>query len=253
MDYRRLQKEPSSAADGAFLFYIHNTACDSPTKAAHNMLLSTSNCKGGALLFLFSLLSSLLLFSSQASTALAAPIDGFETLFVRDKDIPDKAEVEKLVKPENLDDFSKYAKKNEPGKDKSVYFTGQSQQDIAKIVKAAQDHKLTSVRNIWKNANFYTRGQYKEVDDATFREFQKAFSRFYAKRTEGKAYLIFPHDKKPSKDGVFYSTELPEIIDNKKVDEIVWIDQNKLTDKDYKWEDEKKIYWKKGDEKPDPA
>ncbi|ATY59644.1 hypothetical protein A9K55_002268 [Cordyceps militaris] len=209
------------------------------------MLFSASNRKGGALLFLFSLLSSLLLFSSQASTALAAPIDGFETLFIRDKDIPDKAEVEKLIKPENLDGFSKYAKNNEPGKDKAIYFTGQGAQDIAKIVKAAQDHKLTSIRDIWKNPNFHTRGQYKEVDDATFREFQKAFSKFYASRSKGKAYLIFPHDKQPSKDGIFYSIELTEIIENKKVNKIVWIDQNKLTDKNYKWEDEKKIYWEK--------
>lgn len=210
------------------------------------MLYFASSRKGSFLFFLLSILSSLLLLSSQAPTALAHPVNDFGTLVVRDNNIPDKAEVETLIKPQNLHDFSKYAKKGEPAKDKAIYFTGQRAQAINDIVRWANGQHLTSVRNIWKSANFYQRGQYKEVDDNTFRDFQKAFSRYYAELTDGKAYLIFPHNQEPSKSGIFYTVELQEIIKHNKVEEIVWIDQNRIHDKDYKWEDEKKTYWKKG-------
>lgn len=217
------------------------------------MLFSASSRKGSFLFFLFSILSTLLLLSSQAPTALAAPVNDFGTLVVRDKNIPDKAEVEKLIKPENLHDFSKYAKKGQPAKDKAIYFTGQDQKTINDIVRWANSQQLTSVRDLWKNVNFYQKGQYKGVDKDTFTNFQKAFSKYYAQLTEGKAYLIFPQDKKPSKTGIFYSVELEEIIKHGKVEEIIWIDQNKIHDKGYKWKDEKKSYWKKSEKKPDGA
>ncbi|KAK2591880.1 hypothetical protein QQS21_010432 [Conoideocrella luteorostrata] len=215
-----------------------------------------SSRKGGALFFLFSLLSSLLLLSSQSCTALAAPVNDFTAVIARnDKNIPSKDEVEKLIKSKDLKDFEKYAKKHEPGKDKAIFFTGQDGKTINKIVKWAtdKDRGLTSVRNIWKSANFYNKGQYKDVSDEDFKKFQKAFSKFYAHETKGKAYLIFPHDKKPAKSGIFWSVELDEIIDHKEVDEIIWLDQNKIDKDDYKWKDEKKIYWKKGEKKPDGA
>lgn len=218
------------------------------------MMFSTFSRKGGAFLFLFSLLSSLLLFSSQSGTALAAPVSGFEILVDRgDKDIPSKEEVERLIKPENLHEFDKFAKDKLPGKDKSVFFTGQDKKNIKKIVEWAAKKELTAIRHMWKNDNFYNRGQYKDVDNDTFKKFQEAFSKYYAQKTEGKARLVFPHDKTPKKTGIFWSVELDEIIQHGKVDEIVWIDQGKIDKDDYKWEEEKKIYWKKGDKKPDGA
>lgn len=225
------------------------------------MFFSTASRKGSFLFFLFSLLSSLLLFSSETSTALAAPApvpvpipdidDG--TLVTRANNIPDKAEVEKLIKPENLHEFNKYAKKGQPPKDKAVYFTGQEQKIINSLVEWAGNQHLTTVRNMWKSDNFFQKGQYKDVDAGTFRSYQKAFSKYYAQLTEGKAYLVFPHDKKPSKSGIFWSVELEEIIKHGKVEEIVWIDQKKIDDKSYKWNEEKKTYWKKGEKKPEGA
>ncbi|QPG95293.1 hypothetical protein C2857_000024 [Epichloe festucae Fl1] len=219
-----------------------------------NMMFSSSGRKSGILVFLFSIFSTLLLFSLHSSTALAAPVESTEALIVtRAKNIPNKEEVLHLIKPENLNDFSKWAKEGEPKKDKAIFFTGQGKKDINKIVSWAKDKKLTSVRQIWKSDNFCQKGEYKEVNDKDFEEFQKAFSKFYAEQSDGTAYLVFPHKSKPKKTGIFWSVELDAIIDKKKVNKIVWIDQNKISDKDYKWEKEEKMYWKKGDSKPDGA
>lgn len=218
------------------------------------MLFSASNRKGGTLLFLFSILSSLLLFSSQSGTALGAPVSdfgGFEILDARDNHIPNKEEVEKLI--QDGSDFSKYAKGGKPKKDEATFFTGQDRKTITKLREWAHSQGLTTVRDIWKSDNFFQQKQYKNVDDATFRKFQEAFSKYYAELTEGKAYLIFPHDQKPKTTGVFWSIELEEIINKGQVDEIIWLDQNKMDDKDYKKNDETTVYWKKGDKKPDGA
>ncbi|KID84777.1 hypothetical protein MGU_07927 [Metarhizium guizhouense ARSEF 977] len=217
------------------------------------MMYSTSNRKGGVLLFLFSLLSSLLLFSSQSGTALGAPVSdlsGLE-LYPRNKHIPDKNEVVELIRDGK--DFHKYAKEGHPPKNKAAFFTGQNRQMIAKIRDWAKAKKqgLTTVRDIWKSDNFYQQGQYKDIDAETFRDFQKAFSRYYAQQAEGTAYLIFPHDQTPKRDGIFWSVELDEIISHGKVDMIIWLDQNKIADEKYHKDNEERIYWKKGEKKPD--
>ncbi|PYI34288.1 hypothetical protein BP00DRAFT_306762, partial [Aspergillus indologenus CBS 114.80] len=214
-----------------------------------------ANSNGNFLFFLFSILCSLLLFTSQTPTALAAPVSSIPSnnnnaldtlqLAARDKHIPTKAQVEELIQPAHLHEFSQYAKRNQPPKDKAIFFTGQPQKSINELVKWANGQHLTSVRDIWKNANFFQKGQYKEVDAATFTRFQQAFSKYYAQQTTGTAYLVFPHDKTPAKTGIFYSVELPEIIAHGKVDEIIWIDQDKIHDKGYDWKTETKVYWKK--------
>ncbi|RAH48592.1 uncharacterized protein BO95DRAFT_460849 [Aspergillus brunneoviolaceus CBS 621.78] len=91
------------------------------------------------------------------------------------------------------------------------FFTGQPEKSINELVKWANGQHLTSVRDIWKNANFFQKGQYKD-------------------QTVGTAYLVFPHDKTPAMTGIFYSVELPEIITHGNV-EIVWIDKNKIHQK----------------------
>ncbi|EFY95528.1 hypothetical protein X797_008212 [Metarhizium robertsii] len=219
------------------------------------MMYSTSNRKGGVLLFLFSLLSSLLLFSSQSGTALGAPVSDLSNLelYPRNKHIPNRNEVVELIRDGK--DFHKYAKEGHPHKDKAAFFTGQNRQTIAKIRDWAKAEKqgLTTVRDIWKSDNFYQQGQYKDIDAETFRDFQKAFSKYYAQQAKGKAYLIFPHDQTPKRDGIFWSVELDEIISHGKVDVIIWLDQNKIDDAKYHQDNEERIYWKKGERKPDGA
>ncbi|KAI0411550.1 hypothetical protein F5X98DRAFT_357022 [Xylaria grammica] len=240
----------------------------------------------------FSILSSLLFFSWQSSTILAAPLESREStniLDVRANLIPTPDQVNELI--EDPSKFADWAKIGEPQIDKAIFFTGQSSQKINQIVSWANSMGLTSVRNIWNSANFYQRGQYafrslfspfsanfvpvfpayprtsrkfipiiifadsipyryKGVDNDTFRNFQKAFSKYYADQTKGTAWLIFPQDSTPAASGIFWSVELDEIINEAKVDKIVWIDQNKITDSSYDWMNEQKLYWQKGEDKP---
>ncbi|KAI1119966.1 hypothetical protein F5Y10DRAFT_283661 [Nemania abortiva] len=199
----------------------------------------------------FSILSSLLLFSWQSSTVISAPFvpkDKIDTLDVRANLIPTPDQVNELIADPSK--FADWAKIGEPQIDKAIFFTGQKSQQINQIVTWANNAGLTSVRNIWNSANFYQRGQYKGVDDTTFKNFQKAFSKYYADQTKGTAWLIFPQDQTPSASGIFWSIELDEIINEAKVDKIVWIDQNKITDSNYDWMNEQKIYWQKGQDKP---
>ncbi|TGJ81245.1 hypothetical protein E0Z10_g7528 [Xylaria hypoxylon] len=199
----------------------------------------------------FSILSSILLFSWQSSTILAAPLDSRDSinrLDVRVNLIPTPDQVNELIADPSK--FADWAKIGEPQIDKAIFFTGQKSQQITQIVNWANGVGLTSVRNIWNSANFYQRGQYKGVDDATFKNFQKAFSTYYADQTKGTAWLVFPQDATPAASGIFWSIELDEIISESKVDKIVWVDQNKITDSTYDWMNEPTIYWQKGQDKP---
>ncbi|KND90008.1 hypothetical protein TOPH_05397 [Tolypocladium ophioglossoides CBS 100239] len=213
------------------------------------MLFSVSSRKG-CFLFLLSILSSLLL-SSQSCTALATPAGDFETVIVpHDRDVPTMEDVEQLVKPENVLKFERWASDGQPPKDKAVYYSGQKTQMTNKILNWAKNQGFTSIRDIWKSQNFRDRRQYKGIADDTWRKYQEIFSSFYAIRTEGKAYLIFPHGQKPKGKSIFWQFELTELINQNKVEQIVWINQNRLDDKTYKWQEEKTTYWKKGDPKP---
>ncbi|KAG8413079.1 hypothetical protein J3459_015807 [Metarhizium acridum] len=113
--------------------------------------------------------------------------------------------------------------------------------------------RLTIVRGIWRSEKFYQQSQYKDIDAATFRDLQKAPSKYYTQKAEGKAYLIFPHDQKSKKDGIFWNVKINKIISHGKVDKVIWVDQNKIGDGNDHKKDETRIYWKKGDEKPDCA
>jgi hypothetical protein len=199
----------------------------------------------------FSIISSLLLLSWQSATGLAAPVEpASSALEVRaDKNIPTLDQVNELI--EDPSKFSSWAKIGEPQINKAVFFTGQPQKTINQIVTWANGQGLTSVRNIWKSANFYQKGQYPGIADDTWRNFQKAFSTYYADQTKGTAYLIFPQSQTPKGDGIFYSIELDEIISEAKVDKIVWLDQDKALGPDgYDWANEQKVYWTKGEDKP---
>ncbi|KAJ3577076.1 hypothetical protein NPX13_g3492 [Xylaria arbuscula] len=199
----------------------------------------------------FSIVTSLLAFSWQSATVLAAPLDsgaGINALDARAPTIPNADEVRAII--DDSDQASSFAKIGEPQIDKAIFFTGQARQQINQIVTWANSVGLTSVRNIWNSANFYQRGQYKDIDDATFKDFQKAFSKYYADQTKGTAWLVFPQDQTPAQTGIFWSVELDEIISEAKVDKIVWIDQNRITDSTYDWANEQKLYWQKGDDKP---
>ncbi|KAI0468345.1 hypothetical protein F4859DRAFT_491310 [Xylaria cf. heliscus] len=199
----------------------------------------------------FSILSSLLFLSWQSSTILAAPLDTGNTiniLDVRANSIPNKDQVNELIADPSK--FADWAKIGQPEIDTAIFFTGQGSKQINKIVSWANSVGLTSVRNIWNSANFYQQGQYKDVDAATFKNFQKAFSTYYADQTKGTAWLVFPHDSTPSASGIFWSIELNEIISESKVDQIVWVDQNRITDSSYDWKNEQTIYWQKGQDKP---
>ncbi|CEJ92132.1 hypothetical protein VHEMI07802 [[Torrubiella] hemipterigena] len=206
----------------------------------------------GGLGFLISLL--LLLFSHAAALAVPSSSSGDHCLASRGPKgpttIPDKATLLKLIESTHNDDFSKFAVANAPGANTAVYFTGQTQPNIKKIVNWAPTHGLTAVRKIWKNPCFHEKGQYDaSIDKATFTKYQEAFSRYYARHTSGTAYLVFPHDQTPA-SGIFYRVELPELIASGKVDKIVWVDQKKIGDPKYDPKTETKVYWKKGDPKP---
>ncbi|KAI0193869.1 hypothetical protein F4808DRAFT_475177 [Astrocystis sublimbata] len=202
----------------------------------------------------FSILSSILLFSWQSATVLAAPVVGPTTtdtvvqLEARANNIPNADQVQGLI--DDPSKFSGWANIGEPQINKAVFFTGQKRQVIGMIRDWANGQGLTTVRDIWKDANFFQRGQYKGISDDTFKEFQKAFSKYYASQTKGTAWLVFPHDQTPSSGGIFWSVELDEIISQAKVDKIVWIDQNQITDSNYDWMNEGKVYWTKGSDKP---
>jgi hypothetical protein len=198
----------------------------------------------------FSILSSLLFLSWQSSTILAAPLDsGINTLNARANKIPTLDQVDDLIADPSK--FADWAQAEQPVKDKAIFFTGQSGQNINKIVTWANNNGLTSVRNIWNDANFFRKGQYPGISDDKWKNFQKAFSTYYADQTKGTAWLVFPQDQTPSSTGIFYSVELTEIIAKAKVDKIVWIDQTKaLSGEDYDWMNEQKVYWTKGEGKP---
>lgn len=119
--------------------------------------------------------------------------------------VPTWDEAKKLIA--DISGFSAYTKKNKPAADTSVFFTCLSNQDCIKLGKWAATQKLTVVGQIWKNANLQSLGQYKvkgsdgkekKVDQAAFWEFQKAFSKYYATVSSGKAYLVFPHNDIPA-------------------------------------------------------
>ncbi|KAH9909844.1 hypothetical protein F4778DRAFT_775758 [Xylariomycetidae sp. FL2044] len=211
--------------------------------------------ESSSLLFVFSILNSVLLFSYESSNVVAHPLQHAENPSILDTraptpNIPDPDQVNELIKDNGK--FADYARTGEPREDKSIFFTGQTSSNINKIVAWANGVGLTSVRNIWKSANFYQKGQYDKVDADVFKKFQQGFSKYYATQTKGKAYLVFPHDQTPKSSGIFYSIELEEIIDGGKVDEIIWIDQTRVVPKDskYDWKTETKTYWKRGQSKP---
>lgn len=109
----------------------------------------------------FSIVTSLLAFSWQSATVLAAPLDsqgGIKALDARAPTIPNADEVRDII--EDSDKASSFAKIGEPQIDKAIFFTGQARQQINQIVSWANSVGLTSVRNIWNSANFYQRGQY---------------------------------------------------------------------------------------------
>lgn len=219
------------------------------------MRLLRSNNKGSFLFLLLSFLSSLLLFSSQIGTALAAPVNSdaaiYEHLDIRaGRDIPTAAEVQSLIDPKKNDLFAKFAKNGLPPRDKAVFFTGQDPKTIAKIQRAVKANGAVIIRDIWKSDNFSNRKEYKGTNDADFKKFQAAFSTFYARKTSGTAYLIFPHNQRPASNGVFYSVELNRLIEGKQVSQIIWIDQNRIDDANYKFHLERKTYWKSDQPKP---
>ncbi|KAI1802495.1 hypothetical protein F4811DRAFT_572954 [Daldinia bambusicola] len=211
----------------------------------------TTRRGGSSFLFLFSFLGSILLLSWQASTALALPTDTFSQLDARAPTIPNKEQVEELIQDPSK--FSSWAKLGEPKIDTAIFFTGQRNKDVNNIVRWANSVGLTSVRNIWNSDNFFQRGQYKDVDGETFKNFQKAFSTYYADQTKGTAYLVFPHGQTPKATGIFWSIELDRIIDNAKVGKIIWIDQSRIDDSSYDWKTEQQVYWEQGNDKPDGA
>ncbi|KAI1463481.1 uncharacterized protein F4812DRAFT_463581 [Daldinia caldariorum] len=204
--------------------------------------------EGSSFLFFFSFLSSILLLSWQASTALALPTDTSSLVDVRALTIPNEEQVDELIQDPSK--FSSWAKLGEPKVDTAIFFTGQSNKNINNIVIWANGVGLTSVRNIWNSDNFVHKGQYPKVSDAKFKDFQRAFSTYYADQTKGTAYLVFPHSQTPKADGIFWSIELERIIDNAKVGKIIWIDQSRIGDSNYDWKTEQKVYWQQGQEKP---
>ncbi|KAI0394671.1 hypothetical protein F5Y17DRAFT_457739 [Xylariaceae sp. FL0594] len=200
----------------------------------------------------FSILSPLLLLVWQSATGLAAPAvepAGSATLAVREPNIPTEDQVPDLIADPSK--FSSYAIIGQPQINEAVFFTGQGGPTINKIVLWANAQGLTTVRNIWRNPSLVRKGQYPNLSADVFRNYQKAFSAYYADQTKGTAYLIFPQSQTPASTGVFYSVELDIIIAEAKVDKIIWLDQDKALGSDpYDWQSEQKVYWKKGDPKP---
>lgn len=138
-----------------------------------------------------------------------------------------------------------------PGKDKAMYFTGLSSfKDVKKAKQYAISHGLTHVTASYPN-KFTDKGQY-EGDEAQFRQFQKDFSRAYAQKTEGVAYLMLDDGKEPAEESIFYSVEFEAMKKGGHVDKII---RFSFTDRDNVAEPTKetKIYWEKPDGSPSYA
>ncbi|KAL8864785.1 MAG: hypothetical protein Q9174_007222 [Haloplaca sp. 1 TL-2023] len=137
---------------------------------------------------------------------------------------------------------------NPPGKDQAMYFTGlASYKDVKKAKKYAIDHGLTHVTDRY-GTGFADRGQYDGTDEQ-YRQFQKDFSRAYAEKTAGIAYLMLDDNKNADPQSIFYSVELEAMKNGGHVDKILQFDYNngngigdptKAT----------KIYWEKSKDAP---
>lgn len=136
-------------------------------------MLPKSSSKRGALFFLLSIFSSLLLFSSISATALATPVDDYAALEKREKWIPTNAEIKHFIQGDNFRELSSFANKDQPARDKAIFFTGQDNKAVNKIIRWATDKErgLTGIRNIWRNLNLPARKQYPDTNDADFYQY----------------------------------------------------------------------------------
>jgi len=208
-------------------------------------------------------LSSLLLLSSPQTTALAAPVQptadaAFAHANIEKRALPSITEVEEIMV--DFTKLDKFAKSGMPPKDTAVYFTSQTDANAMKDIKAWVEGKgLTHVGMIWKDVNLTFMKNYKilgvTVSASWFRPFQVAFSRYFASKTSGTAYLFMPRDPPAAAraSSIFYEHELQQMIDGGVVDKIIWLDQSRMNDATYDWAAETMTYWVKGEPKPNPA
>jgi hypothetical protein len=101
-----------------------------------------------------------------------------------------------------------------------MYFTGlRTRKDINTAKRYAEEHGLTHVSKVYP-VGFTDLGGYSGTDEEK-RQFQKDFSKVYAEKTSGTAYLMIDDDKEPASDSIFYTVEFKAMKDGGQVDKIL--------------------------------
>jgi hypothetical protein len=137
-----------------------------------------------------------------------------------------------------------------PAPNRSIFFTGQDGTGTHNIKAWAAKVGFTSIGVVWTTGNDFLNGYNYEGTPEMIKEFCINFSRVYANRTSGTAYLIITPGVQPKSTSIFYTTELEILMNSGRVDKIIRLDLNPDFTGPDNFTSITNVYWKKGDPKP---